>query len=219
MPCHRGHRGQTLPCCPLPPGTAVSPPLLPPPREATGHRTRVPHHPHGHGTWWQPQCSKEPLGGGKGQPPAAAGRERAGGRCSPAACTGRRFGSDAPARAAAPSPALPAPACSTGRASAGTVGTGQDRGLLQGAGGLAGKVVAGEGGMGRCVVLTGGTWALAGDEESGGFPGKEEGKRVWERGGSQGEGGIQTLPVGGMGWGLGGEMRCWGCGMAPPPHS
>lgn len=70
------------------------------------------------------------------------------------------------------------------------------------------------------MVLAGRTWALAGDKESKGFPTKDEGKRVWEKGRSQREGGIQTLPVSGMGWwGVGRwEMGCWGCGVAPPPH-
>lgn len=51
------------------------------------------------------------------------------------------------------------------------------------------------------MVLAGRTWALAGAKESRGFPTKDEGKRVWEKGRSQREGGIQTLPVSGVvGW-------------------
>lgn len=55
-----------------------------------------------------------------------------------------------------------------------------------------GRVIAGH------VVLAGRTWALAGAKESRGFPTKDEGKRVWEKGRSQREGGIQTLPVSGV---------------------
>lgn len=167
------------------------PPGKPP---STGHASPSPPWGQRHGALWQPKCSQE-LSRWE-EDGAAAVHGGLGAMALPEPLPPLPHGAQ---RCQCP-PAPPA------GASAGTVGSGRDCGHRQGAWALTGEGSASRA-RGACSEAVG----ISRGRGEEGFP-----HEVWEKGRSQREGGIRTLPVSGVGWWEGGR---WDAGAAGGPST